>query len=134
MHFLRTTSSQYNYHVETYGHPSQFGYKDICHFWRTDQWNPEELIRLYAKTGAKYFVALANHHDNFDCWDSKYQPWNSVNVGPREDIVGTWGKIARAHGLKFGITFHATPGHSMGSSKPEASKGSANALICPRDS
>jgi alpha-L-fucosidase len=102
-------SPQYNYHVKTYGHPSQFGYKDICHIWRTDNWNPEELIRLYAKTGAKYFVALANHHDNFDCWDSKYQPWNSVNVGPKKDIVGTWERIARAQGLKFGITFHATP-------------------------
>jgi alpha-L-fucosidase len=103
-------SPQYNYHVKTYGHPSQFGYKDICHVWRTDNWNPEELIRLYAKTGAKYFVALANHHGNFDCWDSKYQPWNSVNVGPKKDIVGTWEKIARAQGLKFGITFHGTPG------------------------
>jgi alpha-L-fucosidase len=103
-------SSQYNYHVKTYGHPSQFGYKDVCHIWRAENWNPEELIRLYAKTGARYFVALANHHGNFDCWDSKYQPWNCVNVGPRKDIVGTWEKIARAHGLKFGITVHGTPG------------------------
>lgn len=102
-------SAQYNYHVKTYGHPSQFGYKDICHAWRAANWNPEELIRLYAKTGARYFVALGNHHDNFDCWDSKYQPWNAVNVGPKKDVVGTWGKIARAHGLKFGITYHATP-------------------------
>ena len=91
---------QYNYHVKTYGHPSQFGYKDICHIWRAENWNPEELIRLYAKTGAKYFVALGNHHDNFDCWNSKYQPWNCVNVGPKKDIVGTWGKIARAHGTQ----------------------------------
>ena len=103
-------SRQYNYHVKTYGHPSQFGYKDICHLWRAENWSPEELIRLYAKTGAKYFVALANHHDNFDCWDSKYQPWNCVNVGPRKDIVGTWGRIARAQGLRFGITVHGTPG------------------------
>ena len=103
-------SGQYNYHVKTYGHPSQFGYKDICNLWRAEKWNPEELIRLYAKTGAKYFVALANHHDNFDCWNSKHQPWNSVNVGPKRDIVGTWEKIARAHGLKFGVTFHGTPG------------------------
>lgn len=103
-------SAQYNYHVKTYGHPSQFGYKDICHNWKGENWNPEELIRLYAKTGAKYFVALGNHHDNFDCWDSKYQPWNCVKVGPKKDIVGTWSKIARAHGLKFGVTIHGTPG------------------------
>ena len=103
-------SSQYNYHVKTYGHPSQFGYKDICHIWRAENWNPEELIRLYAKTGAKYFVAIANHHDNFDCWNSKHQPWNCVNVGPKKDIVGTWAKVARAHGLRFGVTYHGTPG------------------------
>jgi len=103
-------SSQYNYHVKTYGHPSQFGYKDICHIWRAENWNAEELIRLYAKTGAKYFVALANHHDNFDCWDSKYQPWNCVKVGPGKDIVGTWEEVARAQGLRFGITVHGTPG------------------------
>jgi alpha-L-fucosidase len=103
-------SGQYNYHVKTYGHPSQFGYKDVCHIWRAENWNPEELIRLYAKTGARYFVALANHHGNFDCWDSKHQPWNCVNVGPKKDIVGTWEKIARAHGLRFGITVHGTPG------------------------
>ncbi len=103
-------SPQYDYHVKTYGHPSQFGYKDICNIWRAENWNPEELIRLYAKTGAKYFVALANHHGNFDCWNSKYQPWNCVNVGPKKDIVGTWEKVARALGLRFGITFHGTPG------------------------
>jgi alpha-L-fucosidase len=91
-------------------HPSQFGYKDICHIWRAENWNPAELIRLYARTGAKYFVALANHHGNFDCWDSKYQPWNCVNVGPGKDIVGTWEKVARAQGLRFGITVHGTPG------------------------
>ena len=45
-------SAQYNYHVKTYGHPFQFGYKDICHLWRAENWNPEELISLYAKTGA----------------------------------------------------------------------------------
>ena len=103
---------QYEYHVKTYGHPSQFGYKDICHVWKAENWNPEELIRLYAKTGAKYFVALGNHHDNFDCWNSKYQPWNCVNVGPKRDIVGDWAKIARAHGLRFGVTYHATPGRT----------------------
>jgi alpha-L-fucosidase len=103
-------SSQYNYHVKAYGHPSQFGYKDICHIWRAENWNAGELIRLYAKTGAKYFVVLANHHDNFDCWDSKYQPWNCVKVGPGKDIVGTWEEVARAQGLRFGITVHGTPG------------------------
>jgi len=58
------------------------------------------------------------HHDNFDCWDSKYQPWNSVHVGPKVDVVGTWAKIARKHGLHFGIGFHNTPPRTWGQFMP----------------
>ena len=39
--------------------------------------NPEELVSLYKKAGAKYFFALANHHDNFDMYNSKHQNWNA---------------------------------------------------------
>ncbi len=53
-------------------------------------------MELYVKAGAKYFVALANHHDNFDNYDSTHHEWNSVHIGPKKDIVGTWAKLARA--------------------------------------
>jgi len=100
---------QYEYHVKTYGHPTRFGYKDICHLWKAERWDPDGLIKLYQGAGAEYFVAIANHHDNFDCWNSKHQPWNCVNVGPKRDIVGTWAQAARAHGLRFGVSYHGTP-------------------------
>jgi alpha-L-fucosidase len=100
-------SPQYAFHVRTYGHPSQFGYKDICHLWTAAKWQPDRLISLYKRAGARYFVALANHHCNFDCWDSTYHAWNSVNVGPRRDIVGTWAEAARKQGLRFGVTVHS---------------------------
>ena len=105
---------QYNHHLKNYDHPSEYGYKDICHNWTIDRWNPEELMDLYVEMGARYFMAMGVHHDNFDCWGSKYQPWNSVNVGPKVDIVGTWEKVTRAHGLRFGIGFHNSPGRTWG--------------------
>ena len=111
-------SRQYKYQLEHFGHPSEYGYKDICENWVIDKWNPEELMNLYVEMGARYFVAMGVHHDNFDCWDSKYQPWNSVNVGPKQDIVGTWEKVAREHGLRFGIGFHNTPGRTWGQFMP----------------
>ena len=98
----------YKYHVEHYGHPSKFGFMELDHLWKAEKWDPEKMMQLYVRAGAKYFVALANHHDNFDAYDSKYQPWNSVNVGPKKDIVGTWAKIARAHGLRFGVSNHSS--------------------------
>jgi alpha-L-fucosidase len=100
---------QYDYHVKQYGHPSQFGYKDICHLWKAERWDPDALVKLYKRAGAEYLVSLATHHDNFDCWNSKHQIWNAVNVGPKRDIVGTWATTARANGLRFGVSYHGTP-------------------------
>lgn len=97
----------YDHHVKTYGHPSKFGFMEFDNLWKADKWNPEALMKLYKKAGAKYFVALANHHDNFDAYDSKYHKWNSVNVGSKKDIVGTWEKIARKNGLRFGVSNHS---------------------------
>jgi len=105
---------QYDYHLKHFGHPSEYGYKDVCHNWIIDKWNPEELMNLYVEMGARYFMTMGVHHDNFDCWNSAYQPWNSVNVGPKTDIVGTWEKVARQHGLRFGIGFHNTPARTWG--------------------
>lgn len=107
-------SAQYEYHLKHFGHPSEYGYKDICHNWVIDRWNPKKLMELYVEMGARYFMAMGCHHDNFDCYDSKYQPWNSVYVGPKVDIVGTWEKEARKHGLRFGIGFHDTPARTWG--------------------
>ena len=107
-------NAQNTFHVTTYGHPSEYGYKDICNNWVVDRWNPEALMNLYVDMGARYFVAMGVHHDNFDCWNSTYQPWNSVRVGPKKDIVGIWEKVARQHGLRFGIGFHNTPARTWG--------------------
>jgi alpha-L-fucosidase len=106
-HMYKQGSRYYQYHLEHYGHPSQFGYKEICHLWKAEKWDPARLMQLYQWAGAKYFVALANHHCNFDCWDSPHQPWNSVKVGPGKDIVGTWAALARQHGLRFGVSVHS---------------------------
>ncbi len=96
----------YSYHVAHYGHPSKFGFKDIINLWHGEHWDPDKLIALYKRAGAQYFVAMANHHDNFDNWDSACQPWNSVKVGPKRDIVGDWARAARAAGMHFGVSVH----------------------------
>ncbi len=96
----------YEHHVKTYGHPSVFGYKDIIPLWKAERWNPEQLMKLYKKTGARYFVSMGTHHDNFFLWNSKIHKWNSVNMGPKKDVVGLWQKAAKKEGLRFGISEH----------------------------
>ena len=97
----------YTYHYQKYGHPSKFGFKDVIHEWKAEKWDPETLVALYKKAGARYFMALANHHDNFDLFDSTYQPWNSTKVGPRKDIARGWANAAAKQGLPLGLSVHA---------------------------
>ena len=63
-------------------------------------------MSLYKRAGAKYFVSMGSHHDNFFLWNSKLHRWNAVNMGPHRDVVGDWQKAAQKYGLKFGVSEH----------------------------
>src|ERR1700735_4528236 len=119
---------QYEYHLKTYGHPSKVGYKDLVPLFKGDKWDPDHLMDLYVKAGAKYFVSMGVHHDNYDMWNSKYQPrWNSTAVGPMRDIVGLYKTAARKRGLRFGVSEHLSnsfdwfaPAHTSDATGPLA--------------
>ena len=101
-------SGAYNWNVSHFGNPKDFGLKELCNAWKADKWNPQELVSLYKSVGARYFMVLGNHHDNFDNWDSPYQEWNSVNVGPKKDLVKGWSDACKAEGLPMGVSIHAS--------------------------
>ena len=101
-------SGQYNWHVSHFGDPSVYGLKELCRDWKAEEWKPKELVELYKSVGARYFMTLGNHHDNFDLWDSPYQEWNSVNIGPKQDIVKGWSEACHEQGLPFGVSMHAS--------------------------
>lgn len=96
----------YKHHLETYGHPATNGYKDIIPLWKAEKWEPERLMKLYKQAGAKYFVSMGTHHDNFFLWNSKLHRWNAVNMGPHRDVVAEWQAAAKKNGLRFGVSEH----------------------------
>jgi len=108
----------YNFHQTTFGDPSVYGYKDICKNWVIDLWDPASLMDVYVSMGVKFFMSMGAHHDNFDNWDSTYQPWNSVKIGVKQDIVGTWAQVARQKGLRFGVGLHNSPSRTWGQWEP----------------
>jgi alpha-L-fucosidase len=100
--------SPYEHHLKHYGHPSRTGFIDVIGRWKAQNWRPEELLRRYVKAGARYFMAMGCHHDNFDLFASRHHEWNSTRVGPKRDIVGTWAPLVREAGLKFGVSNHSS--------------------------
>lgn len=119
----------YKYHLEHYGHPSVFGYKDIIPFWKAERWDPEKLMALYKKAGAKYFVSMGTHHDNFFLWNSRLNRWNAANMGPKKDVVALWQQAAKKQGLKFGVSEHLGASFTWFQAAHSADKEGPNAGI-----
>jgi alpha-L-fucosidase len=56
-------------------------------------------------------VLVSKHHDGFALWPSKEanaswgRPWNSVEVGPKRDLVGELSGAVRRRGLEMGFYY-----------------------------
>ena len=94
-----------------FGDPSKFGYKDVLPLFTAEKFDPEGLMAEFKEMGARLFLAIGVHHDNYDMWNSKYHRWNSVKIGPHKDIVALWQQAAKKQGLRFGVSEHLVPGY-----------------------
>jgi alpha-L-fucosidase len=96
-----------NWHAEHYGPQERFGYKDFVPMFTCEKFDPDEWAALFKKSGAKYVVPTAEHHDGFSLWDSALNRWNSARMGPKRDLIGELGAAVRRQGLKFGVSNHS---------------------------
>ena len=96
----------YKYHVEHYGNPDEFDYSKFVPMWKADNFDAKEWAALFKEAGAKFAGPVAEHHDGFSLWDSKVTPWNSIDRGPKRDILGELTKEIRANDMKLIATFH----------------------------
>jgi alpha-L-fucosidase len=97
----------YNNHIRDFGHPTTVGYKDLIRTWNPTALDPAALTQTYHDAGARFLMVQGVHHDQYDNWNSRYQPWNSVNLGAHRDFLGEWRDAVRSHAdMRFGVTFH----------------------------
>lgn len=104
MHF--ENSDVYKHHLETYGHPSEFGYHDFVPMFKAEYFDPEEWAELFQKAGARFAGPVAEHHDGFSMWDSEVTPWNVADMGPKRDITGELAEALKKRDIKLITTFH----------------------------
>ncbi|NMH87914.1 alpha-L-fucosidase [Flavivirga algicola] len=99
-------NASYLHHKETWGDQKTFGYKDFVPMFKGEKFNAAEWIDLFKKSGAKYVVPVADHHDGFAMYKSNTTRWNSVDMGPKRDILGELFKEGRSKGLIMGASSH----------------------------
>lgn len=103
----RGPEEYYPWMKETYGaNPPEFGYKDIIPMFKAEKWNPDEWAELFKKSGARYVVLTAEHHDGYAMWDSELTDWCATKIGPKRDLVGDLAVAVRKTGLKYATSYH----------------------------
>jgi alpha-L-fucosidase len=103
---MYTDGADGQWHVEHFGPQDKFGYKDFIPLFTQSNFNADAWADLFKKSGAKFVVPTAEHHDNFALWDSDVTPFNAVKMGPHRDLIGELSKAVRKQGLKFGVSNH----------------------------
>ncbi|WPR73091.1 alpha-L-fucosidase [Flavobacterium sp. NG2] len=96
----------YTYHREHYGEPSQFGYKDFIPQFKAENFDANEWITLFKEAGARYVVPVAEHHDGYAMYNSKFTRWNVVQTGPKKDVMKMLSDACHKQDLKFGVSSH----------------------------
>ena len=94
------------YHLQHYGALNKFGFKDFIPMFKAEKFDPDSWADLFKKAGARYAGPVTMFADGFAMWDSRLTRWNSVNMGPRRDVVGELARAIRKQDMKFVSTFH----------------------------
>ncbi|GAA4874683.1 alpha-L-fucosidase [Ferrimonas pelagia] len=106
MYDTSDSAGHHSHHKATYGSPSEFGYKDFIPLFTAERFDADHWIDLAEAAGAQFYSVVALHHDGFSMYDSDHTQWNSVEMGPKRDIVDELFTAARARGMKVGVTNH----------------------------
>jgi alpha-L-fucosidase len=94
------------WHRAHYGPQDKFGYKDFIPRFKAEKFNPDEWAALFKRSGARYVMPTAEHHDGFAMYDSVMTQWCAGKMGPKRDLIGDLAKSCRAVGLRFGVSNH----------------------------
>jgi alpha-L-fucosidase len=94
------------YHERRFGKLPDFGYKDFVPRFKAQRWDPGRWARLFKKAGARYVIAVGEHHDGFAMWDSDLTTWDAKEQGPKRDIIGQLAQAVRREGMRYGVSYH----------------------------
>jgi len=96
----------YQFHVDNFG--ADFEYRQFAPMFRAELFDPEYWARLFKRAGAQYVVLTSKHHDGYCLWPATSpfsKNWNSMDVGPKRDLLGDLSKAVRAEGMRMGLYY-----------------------------
>ena len=104
-------TAEFEHHVKTYGSHKDFGYKDFIPLFTAEKFQAEEWVQVFKEAGARYIFPVAEHHDGFQLYESQLSPFNSVEMGPKRDILQELKQAADQAHLHFCTSSHRAEHH-----------------------
>jgi alpha-L-fucosidase len=104
--YMDPNSKARKHHEQTYGPLDKFGYKDYIPMFTAEKFDAEEWAELFQRAGARFAGPVAEHHDGFAMWDTKWSEWNAAKMGPKRDVVGELEKAIKGRGMRFVTALH----------------------------
>ena len=108
-------SPEFEHHRERWGPHSEFGYKDFVPMFKAEKFDPAHWADLFKRSGARYVVPVAEHHDGFAMYDCSFSRWTAVKMGPNATSLVSWRQrcVKRDWSLEYPATGPSTGGFSM---------------------
>ena len=100
------TVREFAHHQKTYGHQRDFGYKDFIPMFRAEKFDADAWVSLFKQAGARYVLPVAEHHDGFAMYDTEFNRYNAVNMGPKVDVIGSIKQACQKQGMEFCTSTH----------------------------
>ncbi len=102
----REGTPEFKHQLEVFGPQVKFGYKDFIPMFKAEKFAAGDWANLFKKSGAKFVVPVAEHHDGFPMYNSGLTEWCAGKMGPKRDIIGELATAVRNEGMVFGLSSH----------------------------
>ncbi len=97
------------FHKRNYG--ANFSYFDFAPSFNAMFFDPDRWADVIARSGARYVALTSKHHEGFTLWKNEQansswgRPWNSVDIGPKRDLLLELTEAGRRRKLHMGIYY-----------------------------
>ncbi|WP_440876032.1 alpha-L-fucosidase [Thalassotalea sp. PLHSN55] len=99
-------SDEKEHHAKNWGDQTEFGYKDFIPMFKAENFDADQWLKIIKDSGARYIVPVAEHHDGFSMYDNSYTRWDSVEMGPKRDIISELKVASEKADIHFGLSSH----------------------------
>ncbi len=83
--------------------PDVRNFDDFIPHLTMERFDADEIAQLAVDAGMRYVVPVTKHHDGFCWWDSAHTNRNSMQMGPKRDVIAEIADATRRRNLTFGV-------------------------------